>query len=329
MRRAARLISAFDTCPGCANDKSRPSFEKDGHRFRRCRSCHTLFLDRLPDPEVTGSLYTGERYFANPQYDAGEYHGYKDYLADREAIEEKFTLVLEQIERYVESGELLDVGSGPGFLLGVARSRGWRPHGVELNPWAAGYGREQIGVDVRTGTLEEARFGDGEFDAVTMMDLIEHLINPERSVAEAARITRTGGVLALLTPNAGSWTSRLLRGRWPEVERAPEHIVLFSLAGLAAMLRRQGWEPLGWHNIGKRSSVRTLIADVSPVHPPTARVLQRLTAGRKLAERRLRLNPRAKVLLYARRLGRSASHAGHGEPEATHPPVRLSMLRPT
>ena len=261
-------------------------------------------MEAMPPAEVTAYLYSRAQYFVNPSFGseaAGGYHGYRDYLADRAEIEVKFGEILERLEQTSAPGRLLDVGAGPGFLLAAARARGWGGEGIDLNPWAAAYAREQVGAEVRVGALADAGFAPARFDAVTMMDLIEHLAAPAETIGEAARILRPGGALALLTPDAGSAISRLLGRRWPEVVRAPEHLILFSVGGLAALLARHGFEPLGWHSVGKTSTLRTLVADVSPAAPWLARPLGRVLERTGLADRSLHLDPRTKFCLYARR----------------------------
>lgn len=291
-------------CPACGSPRARHAFTVERHRFRRCRSCRSLYLSEPPPQEETRELYGGARYFVNPDYGPpgrGEFLGYRDYLADRDHIERKFGDVLDHIELHLpEQGRLLDVGCGPGFLLSTARGRGWQARGVELNEWAARFARDELGLDVHLGALEDAGLGGGELDAVTMMDLIEHVPEPGAIVGEAARVLRPGGVLALLTPDAGSPVSRLLGRHWPEVQRVPEHVVLFSVRGMMALLDRHGFDALGWHSVGKTSTVRTLVADVSPAAPAVAERAA-MALGGALAERTLELDPRTKFVLYAKR----------------------------
>ncbi|MDQ3433982.1 MAG: class I SAM-dependent methyltransferase [Actinomycetota bacterium] len=259
-------------------------------------------MDRPPSEGQTLAMYSDASYFTNPSFgspETGGYHGYKDYLGDRDNMDEKFQRVLSHVERHVEPGRLLDVGAGPGFLIAAARERGWEALGLDLNSWAARHAREQLGVEVRVQSLQEASCEDESFDAVTMLDMIEHVPDPEGLVREAARIVRPAGVLALLTPDAGSPVSRLMGVRWPEVQRAPEHMTLFSVAGLAEMLPRHGFRIAGWHSIGKTSSLRILAADVAPLAPaigrPLQRVVQRMPGGRRTVE----FDPRTKLALYA------------------------------
>jgi 2-polyprenyl-3-methyl-5-hydroxy-6-metoxy-1,4-benzoquinol methylase len=256
-----------------------------------------------PPPEAVRRLYAGADYFGNPAFgspQAGGYHGYRDYLADRRYITEKFDGVLAQAERLRAPGDLLDVGCGPGLLLEAAGRRGWRPAGIDLNPWAIRYARDELGVEARLGALEDERVPDAAFDAVTMMDVLEHVADPAVLVAQAARLTRPGGVLAVLTPDAGSRVSRALGTRWPELQR-PDHLVLFSAEGLASLLSREGYEVHGWHTVGKTSSVATLIADVSPAAPALGRVLTAAAQALRAEDRTIDFDPRTKLCMYATR----------------------------
>lgn len=271
--------------------------------FRRCAGCRSLFVAAPPPPGELERLYEGERYFANPAFgspETGGYHGYRDYIADRRHIESKFREVLEHVTRRTGRGRLLDVGAGPGFMVAAATTAGWDAVGVDLSPWATERAQAE-GLDVRRTGLLEAGFEEGEFDCVTMMDLLEHLPDPAALVREAFRVVRPGGTLAVLTPDAGSIVSRALGSRWPEVQRAPEHLVLFSAAGLASLLARNGFAATGWHSVGKTSSLATLGADVAPAaSAPVRAAIERLSslpaAGRTLA-----LDPHTKLCLYATR----------------------------
>jgi len=273
-------------------------------------------VENPPPEDDVVDVYGGESYYCNPDFgrpETGGYHGYKDYLADRGHIEAKFGDVLASIECWKKPGRLLDVGAGPGFLVSTAVRRGWHATGVDPNPWAVRYGRSELGLDLRQGTLEQAEFEDAYFDAVAMMDVIEHVPDPGGLLGEAARITRPGGVLALITPDSGSPVSRALGARWPEVQRVPEHLVLFSVRGLAALLNKSGYEVLGWHSIGKSSSLATLLADVSPVAPGVGRRFREAIAGTSAGDYVFELDPRTKFCLYALRTTTPEGRPGNGQ----------------
>src|SRR5262249_42983775 len=62
----------------------------------------------------------------------------------------------------------------------------------------------------RIDTVEALPFPVGSYDGVLCSSVIEYLPNPERAVAEFARILQPGGVLLLSAPNRQSLARRLL-----------------------------------------------------------------------------------------------------------------------
>lgn len=301
-----------EICPACDSTHVRRAFRKAHPTFRRCCECQTLFDVNPPSDDVVRSLYEGKAYFVkDDDGDDDEFWGYRDdYLADREFIDAKFNRVLEHLERFRAPGQLLDVGCGPGFLLAAAERRGWSGVGLDLNEWAVGHARDELGVDARWGALAEDTFEPDSFDAVTLMDVIEHVPHPDALIGAVSKVVRPGGAIVILTPDAGSGISRLLGSRWPEVGRAGEHMVLYSVDGLRQTLARHGFGAVGWHSIGKLARVATLLADAAPLAPTLADRARQLLESRALGQRTIEFDPRTKFCLYARRLPAGVSAAG-------------------
>jgi 2-polyprenyl-3-methyl-5-hydroxy-6-metoxy-1,4-benzoquinol methylase len=304
-------------CPACRSGNVRAAFSVASATFWRCRECSSLFDVDPPDADELRRWYQGRGYFVKDGDGTTDWGYADDYLADRPFTEAKFDRVLGHLERYVQPGRLLDVGAGPGFLLTAAQARGWEAVGLELNDWAASYARDEVGVDVQTGELTAASYAGEQFDAVTMMDVIEHVTDPDDLLEQAARLVRPGGALALLTPDAGALTSRLMGQWWPEVRRPGEHMLLFSVAGLTRMLARHGFVASGWHTIGKTAPVATLVADVlTPVGADLSARFRDALVERKTGRRVVEFDPRTKFVLYARRLP-------DAERVPTHRPARV------
>lgn len=80
--------------------------------------------------------------------------------------------------------------------------------------------------------LEPLPFDDASFDVVLSFQVIEHVPDADRYLAEAARVLAPGGVLVVATPDR---TTRLLRGQRPWNRY---HLVEYAPAGLHALLRR-------------------------------------------------------------------------------------------
>ncbi len=105
-----------------------------------------------------------------------------------------------------------------------------------------------VGVRVRSGTLEDARFAPDAFDAVTMLDTIEHLDNPLHALREACRVLKPGGILLIQTPDLDSLSRRILGRSWA-VLSPWEHLAYFSARSLGLALRRAGFEVAAVRNL--------------------------------------------------------------------------------
>ena len=91
-------------------------------------------------------------------------------------------------------------------------------------------------------TLETASL-DQRFDAITAVDVIEHVRDPVATVARMASLLRPGGLLMLATNDVTSPGARLLGPRWTHFHRA--HLWFFNPTTLSAVVRSAGLDVLG------------------------------------------------------------------------------------
>ncbi len=192
----------------------------------RCPACGHIFADPSPSPELVDRLY-GE--LEDPLYDA-----------EAGGRGRNFVRVLRFLEKTrPEKGRLLDVGAATGILMDLARGRGWTVEGVEPSAWAVRTARERYGLEIREGVLETAALPAAAYDAVTMVDVIEHTARPGDAVARAAEVLKPGGILCVVTPDVRSLAARLAGRRWWHFR--PAHLSYFSRRSLDALLARAGF----------------------------------------------------------------------------------------
>lgn len=218
-------------CNLCGADDAEPLLVKDGWPIVRCRRCGLVYVGAVPTREELERFY-GRGYF--------EGEVFADYTAEREARLHEGRVRARRVARLEPAGRLLDVGCAAGYFLAAASAR-YAVRGVEISAYAAGRARADFGLDVVTGELADAGFDDDAFDVVTMWDTIEHLVDPSATIAEAARIVRPGGLIAISTGNVEGRLARRGLERW-SLLAPPGHLFFFSPATLTRMLGDHGFE---------------------------------------------------------------------------------------
>lgn len=136
---------------------------------------------------------------------------------------------------------LLDIGCSSGALLRSALHHGFVAEGVEPAAQAAEFARSG-GLNVFHGFLQDARYPSSSFDAVTLMEVIEHLPDPNALLKEVWRVLKPNGVLVVGTGNGASWTVQFVGARWGYFQVAGHggHISFFNPTSLRLLAQRCG-----------------------------------------------------------------------------------------
>lgn len=157
---------------------------------------------------------------------------------------------------------LLDVGCSSGAFLGAAVKLGYRAEGVEPAAKAA-QTAQASGLKVYQGLLQEAGFADGQFDAITLFEVIEHLKEPGLLLRECNRILRPGGILLVGTGNAASWNFAAMGSNWDYLSIAKHggHISFYTPHSLGLLAKKSGFEVACVHTRGVRFADRSTHAE--------------------------------------------------------------------
>jgi SAM-dependent methyltransferase len=113
---------------------------------------------------------------------------------------------------------VLDIGSAWGYNVMALGRMGYRAVGMDLVVDQFGVGRRIAGgndadFDVVGADAAGLPFGEGTFDAVTMVETFEHIYLDDRprALAEIRRVLRPGGRLVMSTPNHASLVEAIKR----------------------------------------------------------------------------------------------------------------------
>ena len=177
-------------------------------------------------------------------------------------------------------GRLLEIGAFDGLFLQAGLDAGWEVAGTEIDAAAAADAASR-GIPMHVGPLESAPYAVGQFDAIALRDVIEHLPDPRGDLARIAAWLRPGGPLYVWTPNFDSLTRRLYGQRWGAVV-FPWHFSYFTAQSLTRMLETEGIQvvSLASRNLLLRRAdpVLALAGGGPPAPGPTARRVERWLA---------------------------------------------------
>ena len=147
---------------------------------------------------------------------------------------------------------MLDVGTGDGEFLGVAKAGGFDAVGTEPSATGAGMAAAR-GHEVRVGTLEEIDFGERCFDLATVWHVLEHVPRPDEILRRVHRLLTPSGLLFVAVPNE-EWMLFPYRLGWRRSSRPMSalvwgeeiHLTHFQPQTLKRALSQAGFEVIGF-----------------------------------------------------------------------------------
>jgi 2-polyprenyl-3-methyl-5-hydroxy-6-metoxy-1,4-benzoquinol methylase len=140
---------------------------------------------------------------------------------------------------------ILDVGCGTGLNAQHLAARGHTVVGIDLSPVAiekfTQRGFQGIVCDLEGAA--GAPLPSGSFDLIFASEVIEHISDTARFLAELNRLLRPGGTLMLSTPNSAFWPYRILGllGQTASEYQHPGHVRFFSRRSLVGALAAAGF----------------------------------------------------------------------------------------
>lgn len=146
---------------------------------------------------------------------------------------------------------LLDVGTGLGMFLRLAKEKGFEVAGVEPNREAATELERRYGINVHCCLLEDLSTRD-KYDAITMLDIIEHMSDPRKAIDIVKGVLKPGGLLLIEVPVRDSFIHWIVKGVYratlSRVKRpihlvyGVHHLQYFSSRSIRAFLEENGFK---------------------------------------------------------------------------------------
>jgi SAM-dependent methyltransferase len=143
-------------------------------------------------------------------------------------------------------GRVLDIGCGNGGFLIEMKRRGFQVEGTELSESSARRMPAEAGIEVHVGDLTALQLPAGQYDAITLWHVLEHVIDPAETLRQANRLLKPDGKLFISIPNAEGWQARLFGTDWFHLD-PPRHLFAFGPRSIVPLLRASGFEMQTFH----------------------------------------------------------------------------------
>jgi len=129
-------------------------------------------------------------------------------------------ILLEAKKVFSEAKTVLDIGCGVGVSILVARELGLSAQGVEINPYAVRYARDNFSIDLVQAYFAADLFRK-KFDIVMVDNVLEHLPDLRSFVKDVFAVLKPEGVLYLAVPGRKGGLLRIIYSfLFPTAERS-------------------------------------------------------------------------------------------------------------
>jgi len=151
--------------------------------------------------------------------------------------------------------KVLDIGCGDGYHLFVFNTieditGNIRFYGVDMSKLRIEFASRvcnelaMTNIDFLVGSADALPFPDDYFDTILCSDVVEHLLYPERCLAEVYRVTKPGGTAIVTTPNKTNrlqQVARFFQDSLREEWRGSDHISVKGIDEWMKLARAAGF----------------------------------------------------------------------------------------
>jgi SAM-dependent methyltransferase len=231
-------VAIQSSCMICRRDHSVDSwFEKEsrGKKYPivRCSACKSAYVWPRPTASEIEAIYSN----------LVEYSGANESGVYWPTAEQDARRIFRNFgPRILKAGAILDIGSGEGIASAEAVRCGFKVRACEPSPHACREFQKRLGFepDPTFFSEEYAEENRGLFDGALLSHVLEHILDVDKFVQDMRIVLKPGSSLIIAVPHFGSILTTLM-GEKDFFITPPIHLNYFSLPGLTALLKRNGF----------------------------------------------------------------------------------------
>lgn len=201
-----RILSADQfSCTLCKNKTGKMVFEwEEGYQLFKCDHCGAVSPNI--EKENIESVYNSNDYYERIMR---AIHNQYEYRKEQFG-KNRYDYIINRLGLTPSKVKVLDVGCGAGYFLSVLKDNNVSCKGLEVTPHLVKYCQDR-GLNVGLNKLSEEP--NGEYDVITLFDVLEHLSNPVLMMDTVERKLKKGGHCIIFTPNIDSVGFELMQAK--------------------------------------------------------------------------------------------------------------------
>lgn len=236
------MSELLNACPVCNNTTFIPYLEVEDFTVSHelftlleCTACSLVFTNPRPGISEIAAYYQSEEYISHTNSSAGIMNKAYKWARNR-AINGKLS-ILEAAAS--EPRTLLDYGCGTGEFLAAAKKKSWICAGLEPDAGAREQAIKNHALNVQApGELKN--IPGGQFGAITLWHVLEHIHDLKATVMEFKRILSSKGVLIIAVPNRTAYDAVKYGKYWAAYD-VPRHLYHFSKKPVLLLMEQCGF----------------------------------------------------------------------------------------
>ncbi|HRA72821.1 MAG TPA: class I SAM-dependent methyltransferase, partial [Flavobacterium sp.] len=189
-----------------------------------------LITHPQPSLENLGKYYESEDYISHTDNKRSLFEKLYHFIKNI-ALKNKLNLIN---SLQPNKGRILDIGTGTGDFLSVAKNDGWQTIGVEPNERAKSIAiKKGISFVEQTSELE-----NHSFDVISMWHVLEHVPDLDKQIKELKRLLKPTGTLIIAVPNFKSFDAKHYGKFWAAFD-VPIHFWHFSKTAIKLLFEKE------------------------------------------------------------------------------------------
>ncbi len=146
------------------------------------------------------------------------------------------------IPKYVDNGNVLDIGCSFGNHLYRLKEYGWNVYGTEINEKAVDFAKDELDITtIKKDFFENTEFEDSFFDVVNMSMVLEHVYDPKHVLQKVNKVLKDDALLILSVPDISGFEAKVYK-KYLYGLHVPQHLQHFTPKTITKVLEDNGFK---------------------------------------------------------------------------------------